>query len=266
MGRLPSLSDRRVFWRAALGFADLSRRAILRHATRPNPRLKADASFVTDADLAAERALRAAIARRFPDHGIVGEEFAPTRPDAPFQWIVDPIDGTLSFARGIPFYGTVLGLHHEGRPLVGVLDHPALGLRLSAAAGLGAWRDGRRLRLRDLRPGEPMARQVLATGDRNQFVAARREAGFDRLMRSGAPVRAYSDCMGHSLVAQGAVAAMADFALKIWDLAATQVLIEEAGGRFRLLRRYGDRGATSHDIVFGKPRAAAFIERFFPDL
>jgi histidinol-phosphatase len=108
-----------------------------------------------------------------------------------------------------------------------------------------------------------MSRQVVATGDRNAFAAVGRQAGFDRLMRSGAAVRGYADCMGHTLALQGAVAAMADFGIRIWDLAATQVLIEEAGGLYRIIDRLAGPGQPRYCIAFGKPRAVAFLTRFW---
>ncbi|MCX5787274.1 MAG: hypothetical protein NTX64_02015 [Elusimicrobia bacterium] len=253
----------RELLRAALRLADLSRREILRRAERPKTRLKRDSTIVTAADLAAERALRAAIARRFPDHGIIGEEFAAVRPRAEFQWIIDPIDGTISFSHGIPFYGTVLGLHRKGQPLVGVIDLPGMGLRYSAAAGLGAFKNGARLRLNDLGPKEDIRREVLATGDSDAFERCGARRGLERLHRCHPHVRAYADCLGHGLVAQGSVAAMADFGIRLWDLAATQIIIEEAGGLYHVAHRHQDRDATRYCIIFGKPRAVRWLERFF---
>src|SRR5262249_59341083 len=87
------------------------------------------------------------IERWFPDHGVIGEEYPPTRPDSEFQWIMDPIDGTEEFVHGIPTSGPMLALHHRGAPLVGVIDHPALDLLVSAGRGVGAYRNGQRLRL-----------------------------------------------------------------------------------------------------------------------
>ena len=85
-----------------------------------------------------ERALRTAIRRRFPTHGIVGEEFPAHRPDAALRWILDPIDGTTSLRHGIPFYGSIIALHHHDEPIAAVIDVPGLGRRYSAGLGLGA--------------------------------------------------------------------------------------------------------------------------------
>jgi fructose-1,6-bisphosphatase/inositol monophosphatase family enzyme len=104
---------------------------------------KLDRSLVTDADKAVERRLRELIGRWFPEHGVLGEEYPPTRPESVFQWIMDPIDGTEEFVHGIPTFGTMLALHHRGTPLVGVIDHAALDLRVTAARGLGTFRRAR---------------------------------------------------------------------------------------------------------------------------
>lgn len=234
-----------------------------RHVARGfRARLKADASFVTDVDLAVERALRRAIARTFPRHGILGEEFPATRRDAPFQWILDPIDGTTSLTHGIPFYGTIIALHHEGTPLVGVIDLPALGRRYSAGLGLGAWCDGRRLRVRDV-PARAIAKEVVSAGDRDRFVQCRAGAAFDRLMREHPTVRGYVDCIAHCFAAEGLVGAVVDYGVKHWDIAATQLLIEEAGGRYVLGYQSRDQDPAVYGIICGKPAMVRRMERFF---
>ena len=103
---------------------------------------KTDASLVTDVDRAVEGRLRELIGRCFPDHGVVGKEYPPTAPESPFQWILHPLDGAEEFVHGIPTFGTMLALHHRGRPLVGAIDHAALDLRVTAGVGLGAYRNG----------------------------------------------------------------------------------------------------------------------------
>ncbi len=258
-------ADSRAFHRAIRSFAALSRRVILRRRVRGfRKRLKPDGSYVTDADLEAERVLRAAIAKRFPDHGILGEELPPRNPDAEFQWILDPIDGTLSFTHGIPFYGTIIGLRRRGRPVAGLIDHPGLGLCYSAAVGQGAYRNERRLRIRDLASPADLEREVIAVGDRSRFVICGAQRPFDALMRRYPVVRGYADCLGHTLAAEGSVAAMVDYGIKLWDIAATQVLCEEAGGAFRVAYKQSRKdGPTHYGIVCGKPRAVAALSRLF---
>jgi histidinol phosphatase-like enzyme (inositol monophosphatase family) len=259
MAERTSLSERRALLREGLRFVSLSRAAI-RRKTAGNLRVrrKSDRTFVTDADLAAERALRAAIGRRFPDHGILGEELAPKAPGSEFQWIIDPIDGTLSFVNGIPLYGTILALHHRGTPLLGIIDHPGLGECYSAAAGLGAWTGDRRLRLKDLDGGAAAPDEVVAVGDRGHFIKCGRQAAFDRLMRRHPQVRTYADCFGHTLAVRGAVGAMVDFGLKLWDIAATEVLITEAGGSYVCVES-PQKPDGLYSIVFGKPRVVDWL-------
>lgn len=258
---IPPLGHRRRYYRAALRFARLARRVGgKRIAAGFRTRLKRDASFVTDVDLAVERALRAAIGRAFPGHGVFGEELPPSHPDAEFQWILDPIDGTTSLKNGIPFYGTIIALHHRGRPLVGVIDLPALDRCYSAAKGLGAWCDGRRLRLRDAARRD-LPREVISVGDRTRFVQCRAGAGFDRLMREHGQVRGYIDCIAHAFAAEGLIGAAVDYGVKLWDIAATQLLVEEAGGRYVRAYRSRSKDPVLYGIVCGKPAVVRWLMR-----
>lgn len=259
-----SSADSRLFHRAILSLGDLSRRTILRRrAMGFRKRLKPDDSYVTDADLETERVLRAGIARRFPDHGIIGEELPARNPGAEFQWVLDPIDGTLSFTHGIPFYGTIIGLRRRGRPVAGLIDHPGLGLRYSAAAGLGSYRNGVRLRIYDLRAASDLEHEVISVGERSRFVLCRAAGAFDVLMRRYPVVRGYADCLGHTLAAEGSVAVMVDYGIKLWDISATQILCEEAGGSFRITHESRKDGLTLYGMVCGKPKAVAALSRLF---
>jgi histidinol-phosphatase len=239
-------------------------RAIVRAKLRrpPSVRRKADQSPVTDIDLAVERRLRTLIQRRFPEHGILGEEFPEHQRDAPYQWLLDPIDGTRSLTHGLPFFGTIIGLHHEGSPVTGVIDFPVLGERYHAARGLGAWRNHRRLRLRDV-PRARLEDEIVSAADRSQFVRFRAAGAFDRLLREHRHVRGYYDCIGHAYAAEGSIGAVVDFGVKAWDISATRLLVEEAGGRFVILRRRGEGPATEFAIVAGKPTAVRWLERVF---
>lgn len=221
---------------------------------------KTDQSFVTEVDLAVEQLLREELTRRYPGHDILGEELDRVDTGSEFQWIIDPIDGTLSFTRGIPLFGIILGLYYRGLPLLGLIDHPALGLTYSAGRGLGAWRNDRLLRLEDLPADAPVADEPIAAGDRAQFTRSGLESIFDRLVTGHPRVRTYADCFGHTLAAQGSVGAMVDFGLRIWDISATQVLVEEAGGVFHAVERAeGSDGARVYHMVCGKPRVVAWV-------
>ncbi len=260
---IPGLAERRRYYRAALRFARQSRALIRRLVARGfRTRLKSDASFVTDVDVAVERALRGAIGRRFPAHGVLGEEFPATNPDAEFLWILDPIDGTTSLTNGIPFYGTIIGLFHGGKPLVGVIDFPALHRCYSAGRGLGAWCDGRRLRVRDAARGT-LRREVISAGDRARFVQCGAGRAFDRLLREYPNARGYVDCIAHAFAAEGWIGAVVDYGVKLWDIAATQLLVEEAGGRY--VCTYRSRGAEPvlYGIICGKPAVVRRLARLF---
>ena len=260
---IPALPERRRYYRAALRFARLARRVSGRRiAAGFRARLKRDATFVTDVDVAVERALRAAIGRTFPRHGVLGEELPPVRPGAEFEWIIDPIDGTASLTHGIPFYGTILALHHQGRPLAGVIDLPALDRCYSAGLGLGAWCDGRRLRIRDTPPSQ-VAREIVSAGDRRRFALCRAAGAFDRLQLRHADVRGYIDCIAHAFAAEGMIGAAVDYGVKLWDIAATRLLIEEAGGRYVCSYRSSGPPPNLYGIICGKPTVVRWLERIF---
>ena len=249
------------FLRAAVEVVTLARGASLAVPVQDIDQWqKADQSVVTAADLAVEQLLRAELTKRFPDHGLQGEEFPDERPEARYQWRMDPIDGTLSFSRGIPLWGTILGLFHDGQPLVGVIDHPGLGTTFHAARGVGAFCGDRRLALTDLADDDAVVADMLAVADRAQFVKVGRADVYDRVCAAHPRVRTYPDCFGHTLAASGAVAAIVDYGLRSWDLAASQVLIEEAGGRYEVVASHAMAdGGTTYDVVCGRPRAVTWV-------
>ena len=247
-------------YRHALELADRARgliQAALRHGF--TVKQKADGSFVTDADLRVEEQLRADIVAAFPEHGILGEEFPMRNPDAAFQWILDPIDGTEDFVHRVPTFGSIIALYYHGRPLIGVLDHPALDMRAAAGFGLGTYYNGARVLLPDA-PPSPTARVVLSA--RANFVRYR-DAGdrFDRLACAYPNHRIYRSCFGQTLAAIGAVDAMVDYHDRIWDLAAVPLLVTEAGGRYQTLGEFDAGGAPVRSAVFGRATLTQEIVR-----
>ncbi len=261
----PTLVQRRHFLRTVDRLAAVARGTIRRHLAKGvTKRIKADRTYVTDADLATEQALRRAISRAFPSHGILGEEFPSHNPEAPYQWILDPIDGTLSFTHGIPFYGSLIALYHKGRPVATAIDQPGLDLRYTAGLGLGAFRNGRRFRLRDLPATGDLSREVIATAERYRFARCGQAGRFDRLQRTHPLVRSYADCLGHTLAAEGLVGAMVDYGIRFWDVAATRLLVTKAGGRWvETYRRPSDPASGVYGVIFGKPRVVAWLLPFF---
>lgn len=190
---------------------------------------KSDASPVTIADREAERMLRSLIATRFPDDGILGEELGVTRPDAPRRWILDPIDGTRSYVRGVPLYGVLIALEEAGRVLLGVAHFPALRETVVAARGLGCWWNGSRARVSDV---ARLADSLVLTTDAENMERSGRGPAWNAVRARAGAVRTWGDCYGHLLVATGRAEAMLDPVLADWDAAALSPIVEEAGGVF----------------------------------
>jgi len=188
---------------------------------------KADLTPVTDVDRAVERSLRERIGRERPGDVVVGEEYGSAEGDV--RWIVDPIDGTNNFIRGIPVYGTLIALERGGDLVVGVASAPALGRRWWAARGQGAFVDGRSIHVSNVtRLGEAQ----LCFGGINGW---RREGKLDAFLHLAGRckrTRGLGDFWMHMLAAEGAADVAVEPDVSLWDLAAVQVIVEEAGGRF----------------------------------
>ena len=190
---------------------------------------KADASPVTIADRSAEQLMRATLAREFPDDGLLGEEFGALAGTSGRRWIIDPIDGTQSFIRGVPLYGVLLGLEDRGRCVVGAVGFPALGETYWAAQGAGAWLNGARIRASSV---TRLADATILTSDAKPEHYGDFYPGYERLLRRTARQRGWGDCYGYALVARGAADVMVDPKLNPWDIAAILPLLEEAGAVF----------------------------------
>jgi histidinol-phosphatase len=190
---------------------------------------KADGSPVTIADRAAETAAREWVQRHFPDDGVLGEEFGEERPHARRRWIIDPIDGTKSFVRGAPLWGSLVALCEGERVLAGAAYFPAIGEMIVAAPGAGCWWNSVRCSVSVV--DELVSATVLTTDDRFRERRAYR-AGWERIADTAAVSRTWGDCFGYLLVATGRAEAMFDPVMSPWDAAALQPIIEEAGGVF----------------------------------
>lgn len=216
---------------------------------------KADASLVTTADVETERAFRGRIMARFPDMGILGEELGESNQGADFRWVIDPIDGTAEFARHVPLYGCIIGLHYKGQPLLGVIDHRAMDVRAHAAYGLGAFANGASLVIDDCAPGEAGAAARIGLPSMASFLSPTDSRSvFEAIVGEYPNFRAYHTCYAHTLVATGGLDAAMEWATPLWDLAATQILVEEAGGRYIEVDRIHVPGKGQfHSAVYGKP-------------
>ncbi|CAN5726817.1 inositol monophosphatase family protein [soil metagenome] len=205
------------------------RAALAHYQTGIAAETKPDASPVTAADRAAERCARDLIARRFPDDDILGEEEGETGSGAALRWILDPIDGTRTFVRGVPLFGVLVALESEGRAILGVMDFPALGESVYAASGLGCWWNGRRAAVSSVSRLEDA---LVVTTDTRALERSTRAGGWASLSARAGMCRTWGDCYGYALVATGRAEAMLDPELSVWDAAALGPIIEEAGGVF----------------------------------
>ena len=190
---------------------------------------KADGSPVTIADRAAETAARDWVRRRFPEDGVLGEEFGEERPDARRRWIIDPVDGTKSFVRGVPLWGSLVALCEGETVLAGAAFFPAADELVVAAPGAGCWWNGVRCSVSAV--GDLAAATAVTTDERFQDRPQRRSS-WERLGAHVDVARSWGDCFGYLLVATGRAEIMCDPVLSPWDAAALQPIIVEAGGTF----------------------------------
>ncbi len=190
---------------------------------------KADGSPVTIADRAAEQAAREWVDRLFPADGFLGEESGETRPGATRRWIIDPIDGTKAFVRGVPLWGSLVALCEGERVLAGAAYFPCLDELVAAAPGAGCWWNGSRSAVSSV--GSLAQATVLTTDDRFTERPGFRES-FERVSAGASVTRSWGDCFGYLLVATGRAEVMADPVMSPWDAAALQPIIVEAGGVF----------------------------------
>ena len=190
---------------------------------------KSDDSPVTIADRSAEERIRTLVSRFFPNDGFLGEEFGDQEGSSGYRWIIDPIDGTKSFIRHNPIWATLIGLEYQGEQIGGVVYIPTFGQTFHALRGDGAYRDARRIRVSDI---SELSQSVMAYSSMGWFTRAGKAEVFHRLYSATARQRGYGDFYGFVLVAQGSCDLMIEHGVHAWDVAATKVLVEEAGGRF----------------------------------
>jgi histidinol-phosphatase len=195
---------------------------------------KTDESPVTIADRSAEQLLRERIGAAFSDDGILGEEFGSAPGTSGFTWILDPIDGTKSFISGVPVYGTMVAVEHEGRALAGLVYMPALDEGVYASSQQGCWHFQAQRQPQRCRVSQKsrLAEGLFLTSQVDTFAKRGAMAAFDALQATAYITRTWGDCYGYLLVATGRAEAMVDPIMNVWDAAAVQPIIEEAGGTF----------------------------------
>jgi histidinol phosphatase-like enzyme (inositol monophosphatase family) len=211
----------------AIELGDRSRQVMSRAlAERPKFEIKPDSSYVTETDKGIERELRAMIAVAFPAHGILGEEFGALNAGAEYVWVLDPIDGTAAFVAGLPVFGTLIALLHDGVPVVGIIDHLVTNDRWIGAAGRPTTRNGRPVRTRSC----PNLSQAMLSASNPDFFSAEERPLFERL-RSRTQWRIYGgSCFSYGLLASGRTDIAIDSGLSIHDYAPYVPILAGAGG------------------------------------
>lgn len=229
-----------------------------------NPQLRADlkpdGSVVTRFDRESEQLVREIVGRAGP-WPVLGEEFgmgATAGTAATHRWVLDPIDGTLGYTRGLPTFGTLLAFEslQPQRALVGAIHLPAATETYSAGRGLGAWCNGAAIQVA---PDRNFRDCIVAHVPAANFARARLAAGYGRLMQAGTHLRGCHDCWSHAQTARGAIDVLVELGLNRWDIAATEVIVEEAGGACRI--RPSHYGAGKYDVVLGNVRAVDELVR-----
>ncbi|HVT37364.1 MAG TPA: inositol monophosphatase family protein [Nevskiaceae bacterium] len=222
------------FMTAALAAAEAASQ-IIRKAYRGNfsVQYKADASPVTEVDVAAEQAIKQALQSRFPTHGFFGEETGRDHADAEYLWLVDPIDGTKGFVRGYPMFSVQIALMHRGELVLGVSSAPCwnggAGEIIRAEKGQGAWLGDDRIRVSSV--GE-IGKATLSTGNLARLAKSPQWAELGRIIPRLHRIRGYGDFLHYHLLAQGKIDAVVESDVNILDIAALTVIVREAGGRF----------------------------------
>jgi histidinol-phosphatase len=218
---------------------------------------KSDGSPVTVFDREAEQQIRE-ILKSDADHiwPVLGEEFGGDTTGSRYRWVVDPIDGTMPYSRGLPYFGTLVAFEETAakRALAGVIQLPAFSELYTAARGLGAHCNGTAI---TVAPRRDLADCMVSAPEIQKFRVAQLEEGYERLGGVVRYFRGNGDCWMHAMAARGAVDAVVEFSLNRWDIAATEVIVEEAGGRF--FTRPSKTTPGKYDTVFGSPHAAEEI-------
>ena len=219
--------------------------------------IKGDDSPVIVADRGAELVMRELIERRYPDHGLLGEEWGTRRPDARYRWVLDPIDGTKAFISNAYLFGTLIALLRDGRPILGAIASPLVGHVLVGLGGGETLLGERPMRTRRCARVEDA---TLLTTSHWEMVDHRVGRAFEPLSRRARLYRSWGDCHGYFQVATGGADLMIDPVLKIWDIAALLPVIEGAGGRVTAIDG-GDPLAASDLLASGDPALHAQMLR-----
>jgi histidinol-phosphatase len=251
-------ADWRTRYEVAVEAAHAAGQLALRYFDAPvNVEWKADRTPVTVADREAEALLRGTLLSRFPADGFLGEESGDAPGSSGFRWIIDPIDGTRSFVRGVPLWGTLVGLEYKGEQIAGVAEVPALGHTYRALRGDGAYRNERRIHVSEV---ASLEKAHLFYSSISWFVKAGREGSFLELAAKTERQRGFGDFYGFVLVAQGSGDIMLEHGCHAWDLSALMAIVEEAGGR--MTDWQGQPNIHHPDVLATNGRLHELVRRF----
>ena len=226
--------------------ADAAREQTLSRFRHVHVETKSDGSPVTEADREAERVIREILTSSTPNFPILGEELGGDRSFEKPTWVIDPIDGTIAYSRGLPLFSTLIALVIDGQSQLGLIDLPALGERYVARMGSGCLRNGEPVHVSQR---SKLDEALISHGDAYSFDRCQERKAYERMRDEIAMLRGYTDAFGHAQVLSGGVDAMIDLDLNPWDTAASEILIREAGGKVHK-RRYGER----YGLVIGSPQ------------
>ncbi len=198
---------------------------------------KADGSPVTIADKNAEQCILDLIRKRRPNDGWLGEEFGENQGTNGYRWIIDPIDGTLAFIHGVPFFGTLIALQKDGQTILGLINMPALNEIIIGITGVGTFYNGQPARVSQT---ADIAQATIITTSFTTLLQHNRQQGFNKLVQQAKEARTWGDCYGYLLVATGRAEIMMDPVLSPWDIAPMLPIITEAGGKLTDLDGHND--------------------------
>ncbi len=215
--------------------------------------IKADGSPVTIADKQAEESMRNLIMDQFPDHGIMGEEFGTHLAGAKYQWVLDPIDGTKSFIHGVPTFGTLIALLHQGQPILGAIHLPVQN-ELLLGDNQSTTRNGQSVRVREC---PDITQATLLTTDHLNIIHHQNAEKFNRLIKRVKLYRTWGDCFGYFLLATGRADIMIDPVMNVWDTMALIPIIRGAGGR--ISDYYGNDPLVGNSIIAAEPNLHPLI-------
>ena len=217
--------------------------------------LKSDGTIVTETDLLVERHIRSKIEERYPEHGIIGEEFNDHQGNAVYTWVIDPIDGTTSYFHGTPLFGTLVGLLKEGQPIYGTLRLPALE-QMVAGDGARCVINGTEARAKKF---ESWGESLVLTSDERRMEESKFSASWDELKKKGPTFRTWGDCYGYYLLCAGKADAMFDIHLKPCDILPLLPIVAGAG-----CKKIDFGVKPNSDLAVCVPGLASEIANLFP--